>query len=130
MYLIRKLNTFNVDKKMLEMIYRSLVASILTFNIVTFYGYLTIKQKNRLSKIVNVATKLMNFKQKSLNDLYQQAISEKSRSIINDHTHPLHSWFVIMPSGKRYRTPAFKRQLYNKSFIPSAVRFLNSQTIL
>ena len=57
----------------------------------------------------------------------QQAISKKSRSIINDPTHPLHSCFEIMPSGKRYRTPAFKRQLFNKSFIPSAVRFLNSQ---
>ena len=131
MYLIRKLKTFDVDKKMLEMIYRSLVESILTFNIVTFYGHLTAKQKNRLNKIVKIATKLINLKQKSLNDLYQQAISKKNnRSIINDPTHPLHSCFEIMPSGKRYRTPAFKRQLYNKSFIPSAVRFLNSQKIL
>ena len=130
MHLIRKLKTFDVDKKMLEMIYRSLVESILTFNIVTFYGHLTVKQKNRFNKIVNIATKLINLKQKSLNDLYQQAISKKSRSIINDPTHPLHSCFEIMPSGKRYRTPAFKRQLYNKSFIPFAVRFLNSQKIL
>ena len=131
MYLIRKLKTFGVDKKMLEMIYRSLVESILTFNIVTFYGHLTVKQKNRLNKIVNIATKLINLKQKSLNDLYHQAISKKkrSRSIINDPTHPLHSCYEIMPSGKRYRAPAFKRQLYNKSFIPSAVRFLNSQKI-
>ena len=44
MYLIRKLKTFDVDKKMLEMIYRSLVETILTFNIVTFYGHLTVKQ--------------------------------------------------------------------------------------
>ena len=112
---------------MAEMIYRSLVESILTFNIGIFYGHLTVKQKNRLNKIVNIATKLKNLKQKSLNDLYQQAISKKSRSIINDPTHPLYSCYEIMPSGKRYRTPAFKRQLYNKSFIPSAVRFLNSQ---
>ena len=42
MYLIRKLKTFDVDKNMLEMIYRSLVESILTFNIVTFYGHLTV----------------------------------------------------------------------------------------
>ena len=88
------------------------------------------EQKNRLNKIVNIATKLINLKQNSLNDLYQQAISKKSRSIINDPSHPLHSCYEIMPSGKRYRTPAFKRQLYNKSFIPSAVRFLNSQKIL
>ena len=110
--------------------YRSLVESILTFNIVTFYGHLTVKQKNRLNKIVNVATKLINLKLKSLNDLYHKPLVKTSRSIINDPTHPLHSCFEIMPSGKRYRTPAFKRQLYNKSFIPSAVRFLNSQKIL
>ena len=79
MYLIRKLKTFDVDKKVLEMIYRSLVESILTFNIVTFYGHLTVKQKNRLNKIVNIATKLINLKQKSLNDLYQQAISKKKQ---------------------------------------------------
>ena len=80
-----------------------------------------------LGTIVKIATKLINLKQKSLSDLYQQAISKKSRGIINDPTYPLHSCYEIMPSGKRYRTPAFKRKLYNKSFIPSAVRFLNSQ---
>ena len=68
---------FDADKKRLEMIYRSLVESILTFNIVTFYGHLTVKQKNRLNKIVNIATKFMNLKQKSLNDFHQQAISKK-----------------------------------------------------
>ena len=73
MYLIRKLKTLDVDKKMLEMIYRSLVKSILTLNIVTFYGHLTVK------KIVNIATKLINLKQKSLNDLYQEAISKKKK---------------------------------------------------
>ena len=81
MYLIWKLKTFDVDKKMLEMIYRSLVESILTFNIVTFYGHLTVKQKNRLNKIVNIATKLINLKQKSLNDLYQQAISKQAEAL-------------------------------------------------
>ena len=80
MYLIRKLKTFDVDKKILEMICRSLVESILTFNIVTFYGHLTFKQKNRLNKIVNIATKLINLKQKNLNDLYQQVISKKKKA--------------------------------------------------
>ena len=75
MYLIRKLKTFDVDKKMLEMIYRSLVESILTFNIVTFMA------TSRLNKIVNIATKLINLKQKSLNDLYQQAISKKAEAL-------------------------------------------------
>ena len=79
MYLIRKLKTFDVDKKMLEMIYRSLVESILTFNIVKIYGHLTVKQKNKLKKIVNIATKLINLNQKNLIDLYQQAISKKKK---------------------------------------------------
>ena len=48
---------------------------------------------------------------------------KNAEALYYDPTHPLHSCFEIMPSGKRYRTPAFKRQLYNKSFIPSAVIF-------
>ena len=42
------------------MIYRSLVESILTFNIVTFYGHLTVKQKNRLNNCI--ATRIDKFK--------------------------------------------------------------------
>ena len=101
MYL-RKLKTFDVYKKMLEMIYRSHVESILTFNIVTFYGHLTVKQKNRLNKIVNIA-KLINLKQKSLNDLYQQAISAEV-------TLPTHYTHALRPSGDiaHHQTPAIQ----------------------
>ena len=77
-----------LTKKMLEMIYRSLVESILTFNYRHVLWPLTVKQKNRLNKIVNIATKLINLKQKSLNNIYLQAISKNSRSIINDSTNP------------------------------------------
>ena len=40
--------------------------SILTFNIVTFYGHVTVKQKNRLNKIVNIVTKLINLNRRTL----------------------------------------------------------------
>ena len=126
MYLIRKLKTFDVDKQILETIYRSIVESIMTFNIITFYGYLSVKDKARLNRIVNIASKVVGQKQKGLNDLYQTVAQKKSKSIIKDSTHPLHNHFEILPSGRRFRAPAFRRQLYNRSFIPSAIRILNS----
>ena len=47
MYLIRKLKSFDVDTHILELVYRSLVLSILSFNIVTWYGCLA--QRKRIS---------------------------------------------------------------------------------
>ena len=126
MYLIRKLKTFDVDKQILETIYRSIVESIMTFNIITFYGYLSVKDKARLNRIVNIASKVVGQKQKGLHELYQTVIQKKSRNVIKDSTHPLHCHYEIMPSGRRFRAPAFRRQLYNRSFIPSAIRILTS----
>ena len=37
-----------------------------------------LNKKNRLNKILNIATKLINLKEKSLNDLDQQAICKKN----------------------------------------------------
>ena len=58
MYLIRKLDSYDVSKSILETVYRSLVESVLTFNMHTCYGNLGAKNKNRLTKIVNTQVKL------------------------------------------------------------------------
>ena len=126
MYLVRKLKTFEVDKDILETIYRSLVESIIVFNIVTFYGHISVREKARLNRIVNIASKVVGKKQKCLNDLYQQSVIKKGKNIIDDVNHPLNRHFELLPSGRRLRTPKFRRQIYNKSFVPSAIRILNS----
>ena len=53
LFLLRKLKHFGVSQGILEMVYRSLIESILAFNIVTWFGVLTVRNEARLSRVVN-----------------------------------------------------------------------------
>ena len=83
------------------------------------------REKARRNRIANIAIKVVGQKQKSLNDLYQHSVLKKDKNIINDLNHPLNPYFELMPSGRRLRTTTFKRQFYNKSFVPSEIRISN-----
>ena len=71
LYLLRKLRSFHVSHELLQIVYKSLVESVLTFNIVVWYGNLGVKGKAKLARIVGMAGKIIGAKQDSLSDLYQ-----------------------------------------------------------
>ena len=129
LFLLRKLKCFNVRPSILETVYRSLIESILTFNIISWYGNLTVKDKARLARIVKLACKIIGSKQKQLSELHHSFVARKAMKICKDQGHPLHASFELMPSGRRFRAPLTKRNLYKRSFLPSAVTILNSTTV-
>ena len=53
LFLLRKLKRFGISQGILGMVYRSLIESILAFNIVTWFGVLTVRNEARLSRVVN-----------------------------------------------------------------------------
>ena len=70
------------------MVNRGLVESILSFNIVTWHGNSTVKNKARLSRIVNLASKLICRDQKQLSSLYSVALKGKATKIFSDPDPP------------------------------------------
>ena len=64
LYLLRKLRTFGVSSHVLESVYRCLVDSVLSFNTVTRYGNLSDKDRARLARVVNTASKIIGDEQK------------------------------------------------------------------
>ena len=129
LYLLRKIKSFNVSQNVLQMVYRSLIESVLTFNIVLWYGNLTVKHRSKLSRIVNMAEKVIGRRQNSLLNLYHMAVKRKAHSIVNDSEHPLHSHFQKLPSGRHYRVPFARKNIFKKSFLPTAVTILNSNSM-
>ena len=107
--------------------YKSLVESVLTFNIVVWYGNLGVKGKAKLARIVGMAGKIVGAKQDSLSDLYLTAVERKTARILDDAKHPLFSQFQKLRSGRRYKVPIARKNVYKKSFIPSAISVLNSR---
>ena len=74
LFLLGKPRSFNVRKDILESVYRSLIQSILVFNIVTWYGNLTVKNRAMLARVVSLAEKVIESKQNQLSDLYHQSV--------------------------------------------------------
>ena len=126
-FLIRKLRSFSVSQHILDMAYRSLVESILSLNITTWYGNLSVKSKNKLSKIVNIAGKVISKSQKKLCNIFDSAVHRKAKHITADTSHPLHSEFELLLSGHRFRVPRTSQNIYKKSFIPHAIQVLNTE---
>ena len=127
LYLLRKLRSFGVGRHVLESVYRCLVESVLSFNIVTWYGNLSVKNRARLARVVNTASKIIGVEQKQLCDLYHLSVCRMSLSILHDKTHPLNFCFQHLLSGRRLNVPLAKKNVYKKSFIPTAVSVLNAK---
>ena len=126
LFLLRKLKHFQINSNILESVYRSLIESILTFSITAWYGNLSVKSKTQLSRIVNQASKIIGKKQIPVSDLYKEFTRRKAGRILRDPTHPLHDSFETLPSGRRLRAPLARKNLYKRSFIPSAIAILNN----
>ena len=65
LYLLCKLRSFDVSREMLQIVYKNLVESVLTFNIRVWYGNLGVKGKANLTHIFGMAGNITGAKQDS-----------------------------------------------------------------
>ena len=129
LYLMRKLNSFNVSVRILTSFYRSFIESLLTFSFVCWFNGLSLKDKNSLYSIVKTCSKIIGVKQRDLRSLWEDQLVRKAKTIISHPQHPLSYEFRVMPSGRRYVSPPGRSNRHLNSFIPSAIRSLNSRGI-
>ena len=66
LFLLRKLKSFDVSQHILQLVYRGLIESVLTFNRITWHGNVSGKNKTKLARVVNTASKLIGNEQKHL----------------------------------------------------------------
>ena len=102
LYLSRKVRCFDVSRELLQTVYKSLVESVLTFNIVVWCGNLGVKGKAKLARIVGMAGKTTGAKRDFLSDLYLTAVERKTERILDDAKHP--SFLSFRNSGRAYDT--------------------------
>ena len=87
-----------------------------------WYGNLNMQRKNKLQRIVNMASKIIGKQQKHLSVMYDEQILNKTRKIINDPSHPLQCEFELLPSVRRFRVP----NAIKNSFVPTGIRVINN----
>ena len=109
----------------LSRFYQSFIESLLSFSFICWFNSLSVHDKNSLSSIVNLCSKIIGEKQRDLASFCDQQTIRKAASILNISDHVLISEFVLLQSGKRYAMPVCKTNRHLKSFVPTAIRLLN-----
>ena len=127
MYCLRKLKSFNVDNKLLQMFYSSVVCGALTFGLTCWGGNISIQDRSRLDKMIKKAGGVIGKKQDNLDTMCTHRTEIKMKNILKDETHPLRDEYTSRLNRRsgRYRAPKTKTNRHSNSFIPRSIRIFN-----
>ena len=125
LFFLRQLKKFGLRREILKQFYRATVESVLTFSIIVWYGNLTDRQKQQLSRVVKTASKIVGDELPSLDSIYKERVKVRALKIVGDSAHPANNLFQLLPSGQRYRSFKTKNERFRKSLFPHAVTVLS-----
>ncbi len=126
LHFLRRLKRASLPPPILTTFYRGTIESVLTSCITVWYGNCSAADRKTLQRTVNTAAKIIGAPLPSILDIFLARCSSKTNSIVKDPTHPSHSLFQLLPSGRRYRSIRARSTRLLNSFFPQAVRALNS----
>ena len=126
LYFLRKLKRASAPPPILCTFYRGTIESILSSCVAVWGGSCTNYNRKTLQRIVNTAGRIIGAPLPSLQDIYNTRLTRKATTIVRDTSHPAHSLFTLMPSGRRYRSLRARSTRLINSFIHQAIRKLNS----
>uniref|UniRef100_A0A3P9AUA1 Reverse transcriptase domain-containing protein n=1 Tax=Maylandia zebra TaxID=106582 RepID=A0A3P9AUA1_9CICH len=126
LYFLRVLRKNNITQRLLVSFYRASIESILTYCIGIWYASCTVAQRKALQGVINAAQRTIGCPLLKLKDLHSSRCLKRAHNIIKDTSHPGHSMFELLPSGKRYRTTYTRTNRLKHSFYPIAISCLNA----
>ncbi len=118
---LRRLKRASFPPPILTTFYRGTIESVLTSCITVWYGNCSAADRKTLQRTVNTAAKIIGAPLPSILDIFLARCSSKTNSIVKDPTHPSHSLFQLLPSGRRYRSIRARSARLLNSFFPQAV---------
>ncbi len=121
-----KLTQFKIKNKLLVSFYRCTIESILTYCICVWFSSCTVAERKALQRVVNTAQKIIGCPLPSLEDRYSSHCLRKAHNILRDPSHPGHTHFELLPSGRCYRIMKTRTNRLKNSFYPRAITALNT----
>ncbi len=126
LYHLRQLRKFRVSPAILKTFYSGAIESVLTQCISVWYKNGTNQDCKALQRVVRLAERISGSALPSLQDIYLKRCKSRAAKIIKDSNHPGNHLFILLPSGRRYRSMLAKTERLKRSFFPQAIRLLNS----
>ncbi len=125
LYFLRQLRKFNLPQELLIQ-YSAIIESVLCSSITVWFGSATKTDIRRLQRTVRTAERIIGAPLPSLQELYTSRVRKRAKKVTLDPSHPAHSLFGLLPSGRRYRSLSTKTARHKNSFFPQAVSHLNN----
>ena len=125
LYMLRKLRSFGVDKKVLKMFYFSFIESLLTFSFLAWFNNLNVQNSAKLNRVLRHSQKVVGDTLPTLSFTYEKRAVRKARRVSGDTSHFLSQYIRRLPSGRRFEAPPVRTERHKRSFVPTAVRLLN-----
>ncbi len=126
LYFLRQLRKFNLPQELLKQFYSSIIESVLCTTITVWFSSATKSDLRRLRRIVRTAERIIGTTLPTLQELYSSRVSKRAGKITLDPSHPAHSLFELLPSGRRYRALITRTTRNRNSFFPQAIHLMNS----
>ena len=128
LFFLRRLRSFGVCNRMLQMFYQSVMASVLFFGITCWGGNNRASDTFNLNRLVKKAGSVVGSSLLGVEDVARDRTARKLDSILDNPSHPLHQEISCHWSKRgndRFIYPRRKRERLNKSFVPVALRLYN-----
>lgn len=130
LYHVRCLRKVNVCGKLISMFYNSVVSSVLMYAVACWYNSSTEKNKNDIKRFHKKVCRMLPGKFHSLvesaDDVHAKQCINLAKRIMSDPTHPLYSFFRLLPSGRRLNViPSCTNRSHN-TFVITAIKLYNS----
>ena len=128
LFFMRKLKSFGVGRRLLELFYRAIVESVLMYNCLCFFNSLTEHDKGKLRKVTKQAGKLIGCPVTDLQTLFEKRALKRLKLIQQDPSHPLCDAVQAKVSIRSGKLVSFhtRTDRFRSSFLPTAVRLTNA----
>ncbi|KAK3514351.1 hypothetical protein QTP70_015880 [Hemibagrus guttatus] len=114
LYFLWRLRKARLPPPILTMFYRGTIESVLSGCITGWFGNCTVSDRKTLQRIVRTAEKIIGVSLPSITDRYTTRCICKANSIVDNPTHPSHTLFTLLPSGKSGYAPQVGCELEEK----------------
>ncbi len=103
LYFLRQLRKFNLSEELLIQFYSTIIESVLCMSITVWFSSATKSDLRRVRRVVWTAERVIGTTLLTLQEPYSSRVRLRAGKIPLNPSHPAHSFFELLPSGRRYR---------------------------
>ena len=131
LYFLRKLRSFNVCSKMLEIFFQSVVASAIYSAVVCWGSNISARDTNRINKLIRKAGTIVGQNLETFESVRDRRSLNKLLSILDNPSHPLHDTLQSRQSSHSSRLLQLRchKERFRRSFLPFSISLYNSSSL-